>query len=159
MTTPVQLKRLNVLIEELERLRANTVKPKFNMGNWMSNALSRFKTKVGLHKAIMEATENPCGTAACLAGKAGIIPKIRRMGFKWDVLPEFSYLNGQAQAGFHYNGWTGDYAVKEFFGQEAFHECFMAIGEIKTLLQGINKLKSVVKYETRINAEEGFYSE
>ncbi len=150
MTTQIQIDRLNVLIVELEALRANTKKPKFDMGNWMSGALTRLTTKVGLHKAIMEATENPCGTASCLAGKAGLIPKIRRMGFKWDVMPDRSYLTGQAQAGFHYDGWTGDFAVQEFFGSEAFHEVFMAISEIRTLLQGIKALKRLVTYEQAI---------
>jgi hypothetical protein len=155
----IQLKRTKVLIVELHKLRDNTEKPKFNMGDWMNNLLSRMSSKAALHKAIMEATKNPCGTAACLAGKAGLIPRIRRMGFKWDVLPERSYLTGQAQAGFHYDGWTGDHAVQEFFGSDVFHEVFMDISGIRTLLQGIRALEKIVKEEEAIRNDVDYYGE
>lgn len=150
ITTQIQINRLNVLIEELEKLRANTAKPKFEMRNWMAETLSKFATKVGLHKAIMDATKNPCGTAACLAGKAGLIPRIRRLGFRWDVMETKTFMTNQAQACFHFDGYTGDVAVKHFFGWEAFSEVFMALGEITTLFQGIKRLKKLVKEEQKI---------
>ncbi len=152
-----QLKRCKILITELHELRKNTIKPKFNMGNWMCDTLSRMTRKGRLHRAIMEATKNPCSTAACLAGKAGLIPRIRRMGFKWDVLSGVSYLTGQAQAGFHYGGYTGDDAVKAFFGSDAFHDIFMDLGGIRTLLQGIRALERLVKAEEQFREDEDNY--
>jgi len=82
MTTKVQKERIEVLIEELEKLRAkHGRKVKFDMGVWCK------ATK----EDIPEAIKNPCGTYACLAGKAGLIPRIRRMGFKWVYSKKLGY--------------------------------------------------------------------
>ncbi len=150
-----QYKRTKVLIEELIKLRANTEKPKFQMKNWMSEALKKMASKVGLHKAIMDATKNPCGTTCCLAGKAGLIPRIRRMGFKWDVRPgpvDAKHYSWSAQpwarACFQFDGWTGDAAARKFFGDTVFEKVFMNVAGIRTLLQGIKALQyQVEQYE------------
>jgi hypothetical protein len=142
--TEKQYRRVKILITELEKLRQTTKKPKFYMGNWMSRLLQKRRSKRALHIAVMEATREPCGTEACLAGKAGLIPKIRRMGFKWDVTDrtdEYDY----AIANFRYKVYTGDEAVRAFFGRDIFNQVFMNTSGIKTLFQGINALKRAVK--------------
>lgn len=144
--TETQYKRTKVLIEELIKLRSNTVKPKFKMKNWMSETLTKMFRKEDLHAEIMEATRNPCGTACCLAGKAGLLPRIRRMGFKWDVIPgpkRFSWSD--AKADFQFNGETGTKATREFFGSHVFERVFMNTSHIRTLLQGIKALQAVVE--------------
>ncbi len=155
--TDIQIKRTEVLIEELIKLRATTEKPQFNMKQWMSNFLTRMPgAKALLHREIMEATKNPCGTSACLAGKAGLIPRIRRMGFKWDVVPEpKSSRYYDTRACFQYDGLTGDNAAVAFFGNAVYHGVFMNYGEIRTLLQGINALKEVVAKAKSYN--ESYY--
>jgi len=34
----------------------------------------------------VKALANPCGTAACIAGKAGLMPAFRKKGFRWNFL-------------------------------------------------------------------------
>jgi len=137
-TTKVQLDRIRILIEELEKLRKDNPKGKFNMGIWCDLEFARTKTK--LQKQIMEATKNPCGTAACLAGKAGLMPRFRRMGFKWTA-------HSSGYADFSYKGNLGDDAVKAFFGYDVFTDVFLNTNEIKTLFQGINALRQFVEDE------------
>ncbi len=139
-----QYRRVKILITELEKLRKTTKKPKFYMGNRMSRILQKRVSKRALRIAIMEATREPCGTEACLAGKAGLIPRIRRMGFKWDVMDEPGEY-GYAKANFRYKFYKGDEAVRHFFGRDIFNDIFMNTAGIKTLFQGINKLKAAVK--------------
>ena len=144
MTTK-QLRRVKILITELEKLRATTKTPKFNMGQWMSRLLKRRNSKKAMKIAIMEATREPCNTSACLAGKAGLIPKIRRMGFRWDVIGANSY--GEGVADFRYKDFIGDEAVKQFFGYDTYSDVFLNTYDINTLFQGINALKRAVKAE------------
>ena len=157
--TPIQITRCKVLIRELKLLKANTVKPKFFMGNWMSLFLTKRRTTRELHQDIMEATRNPCGTACCLAGKAGLIPAIRRMGFKWDVYTKDQAFDlfGNARAGFQFGSHLGDAAVINFFGQLAFSDVFMNIYNIHTLLQGIKALEAVIKAGELLLEEEAEY--
>lgn len=145
--TPIQIRRVKILIRELKFLRANTPNPVFRMGEWMCNILTKRKSKKVLHQDIMKATKQPCGTAACLAGKAGLIPAVRRMGFKWDVYTKDQAFDlfGNARAGFQFGSHLGDNAVVAFFGQMAFSEVFMDIRGIRTLLQGIKALEAVVE--------------
>lgn len=138
--------RVKVLIEELEDLRANTQKPKFNMKSWCELVIGHSKTF--LKKLIGEAVKNPCGTVGCLAGKAGLIPKIRRMGFRWEVLPG-QKNRAPARAGFRYKNFTTDAAVRQFFGRMCYWEVFMDMYGINTLLQGIDALKRFHKRESR----------
>ncbi len=139
----VQYNRTKILIEELKTLRANTPKPKFRMANWMSEFLTKMFHKKDLHQAIMDATREPCGTACCLAGKAGLIPRIRRLGFKWDVLDGGSAWS-DAKANFQYKDEIGNEAVKLFFGSYLFCRVFMNTEGLRTLLQGIKALQDAV---------------
>jgi len=137
MTTPVQLRRIRILIEELEKLRKDNPKGKFNMGIWC--ALTKAVDRFILRKEILEATKDPCGTVACLAGKAGLIPRIRRMGFKWDPTGR-----RKAHANFRYREHRGVGAVTAFFGEDVLYHVFR-IMTINTLYQGIQALKIFVK--------------
>jgi len=146
--TSKQLFRVEVLIEELVRLRKETPKPQFNMKNWCLLASAR--TKTFLAQLIGRAVKNPCGTTACLAGKAALIPKIRRMGFRWEVMRPKSHRRGQmAKAGFRYKRNIADKAVKQFFGPMCYWEVFMDIYGINTLLQGIDALKRFHRRESK----------
>ena len=138
MTTKAQLRRINILIEELEKLRKENPKGKFDMGTWCS--IKRAATRLLLRKQILEAIQNPCGTAACLAGKAGLIPRIRRMGFKWDTAKSRGNV-----ADFRYKKLIGNVAVQFFFGSAVFHRVFTRTYSISTLYQGIQALKCFVK--------------
>ena len=147
--TKAQLFRVGVLIEELEKVRKSTPSPKFNMKSWCT--LHRAATKTFLKKLIGQAVKNPCGTTACLAGKAGLLPKIRRMGFRWEVMRPKSYRQRghPAHAGFRYKHNIEVNAVKKFFGTMCYWEVFMNIYGINTLLQGIDALKRFHKRESR----------
>jgi len=158
MTNKEQINRLKVLIEELEIIyKGPRKKSSINMSEWCE--LDKFHSMAALTRAIKIATEDPCGTSACLAGKAGLIPRIRKMGFKWDF--DHSQPVGfewerktQAVAGFVFKERghlprKGDIAVKEFFGERAFQDVFHNFN-IKTLFQGIRELKAFVKVEQRI---------
>jgi len=155
MTTKVQLKRINILIEELEKLRASTPRPKFNMGMWCEltgrdekdswgRAVSN-DTRAELRAKIKAAVLNPCGTAACLCGKAGLMPRFRRMGFRWDVSK-----SGKVEGKFYYSkrgrarDTYGEVATMEFFGFDVYDDVFINVDEIKTLSQGIKALKRFV---------------
>jgi len=145
-----QLFRVGVLIEELVRLRKETPRPKFNMKSWCSIASGTSKTF--LMKLIGQAVKNPCGTSACLAGKAGLIPKIRRMGFRWEVMRQSADRKRRlipAKAGFRYKRSIDCNAVKKFFGPMCYWEVFMDIYGIHTLLQGIDSLKRLHKRESK----------
>ena len=142
-----QLFRIKVLIEELVRIRAETDKPKFNMKHWCE--LARGKSITFLNKLIGKAIKNPCGTSCCLAGKAGLLPKIRRMGFKWEAKPSSSPVRGApATGGFRYQHNVDDNAVKKFFGTMCYWEVFMDLYGISTLLQGIEALKRFHRRES-----------
>jgi len=146
MTTPTQLRRINILIEELIKLRQRAIdrdrEIEFNMASWMEPGMS----SPNLRSKIDKAVRNPCGTEACLCGKAGLIPRIRRLGFKWDIIPK-SY---GTSANFQYTGGDGDryhgsHAVKEFFGEDVTEEVFLGGQDINTLFQGIQALKRFVR--------------
>ena len=93
-TTKVQLRRINILIEELEELRRTTKDIKFEMGTWCElEYVDDGQSATDLQKLIRNATKNPCGTAACLAGKAGLIPRIRKMGFMWNMIPRKNWAD------------------------------------------------------------------
>ena len=138
MTTKVQLRRIEILIEELEKLRKAKPKGKFNMRIWC--ALKRAATRAVLRKQIREAVKNPCGTSACLAGKAGLIPRIRKMGFKWDTIDRWG-----DHGGFRYKKFIREAAVRAFFGDDVYWGVFNRPHSITTLFQGINALKSFVR--------------
>ena len=142
-----QLFRIEVLIEELVRLRKDTPKPMFSMKNWC--LLARGRTQTFLKQLIGAAVKDPCGTTACLAGKAGLIPKIRRMGFRWEVMKGRRGRGLPARAGFRYKNNIEDKAVKSFFGPMCYWEVFMDIYGINTMLQGIDALKRFHKRESR----------
>lgn len=144
-----QLFRVKVLIEELEKMRKSNPSPKFHMKSWCELACARSRTF--LNKLIRRATKNPCGTTACLAGKAGLIPKIRRMGFKWEARELSSELlrSTTARAGFKFKDKVDDNAVKEFFGIMCYWEVFMDIYGISTLIEGIKALKGFHKRESK----------
>lgn len=147
-TTTKQLTRIKILIEELESLRENTEKPAFDMGTWCE--ISEADTKTKIQKQISEAVKNPCQTAACLAGKAGLMPRFRRMGFSWRF-SHFGILFGKNEIGacasFKYKEYKGVLAVKMFFGADVTKEVFMQTLGIRTLFQGINALKEFVAEE------------
>lgn len=143
MTTRVQLRRIKILIEELEKLPTDGV---FKMDTWCELS-GGFGTS--LKSKIRKAVRNPCGTAACLAGKAGLIPRIRRMGFKWDVLGRWGH-----HANFRYKTFIGGSARWEFFGEDVNDAVFTSIDTIDTLPEGIEALKEFVK-----DAELGYYDE
>lgn len=145
MTTPIQLHRIEILIEELEKLRQRAKKRKqeiqFFMGNWITPELASPNLKDKIAKAV----RNPCGTQACLAGKAGLISKIRRMGFKWEILPGSRGTESNFQFTENRYRFRGDSAVKAFFGGDVTKEIFLGSQSIKTLFQGIQALKRFVK--------------
>jgi len=81
-TTPEQLARLEILHEEFKKLPKDG---RFFMEYWLAD-LERAdydEIKEGYNKAL----ENPCGTAGCIVGKAGFIPRIRDLGFKITLEP------------------------------------------------------------------------
>ncbi len=145
MTTLIQLHRIEVLIEELTKLRQRSIdrgrEIEFYMGNWITTDLCSPHLKDKITKAV----RNPCGTQACLAGKAGLIPRIRRLGFKFDIVPG-SY---GAKAEFQYteNGitWSENSAIRMFFGEDVTKKIFIGSQDIHTLFQGIQALKRFVK--------------
>jgi hypothetical protein len=159
MTNGDQIKRIHILIEELEIIKKETSRQKFNMHEWCE--LMKFHTRAALKRAVKGATKNPCGTSACLAGKAALIPRLRKMGFKWDFLKleDIGYPGEnktQAVAGFIYKErgqwgerFEGDEAVKQFFGLRAYQDVFHNF-RIKTLARGIKELKAFVDVEERI---------
>ncbi len=145
MTTPIQLHRIEILIEELEKLRQRAKERKeeieFNMGFWITPEMEGPNLKGKIDKAV----RNPCGTAACLAGKAGLIPRIRRLGFKFDIVPgsygakaEFQYTEN----GFNYRE---NSAIGAFFGEDVTKKIFIGSHNIDTLFQGIQALKRFVR--------------
>lgn len=147
-TTKVQKGHIRVLIEELEKLQ-DTKDIQFNMSHWCELGLRKpFDAPMPreeLREAILLATKNPCGTSACLAGKAGLIPRIRRMGFKWGVSRGgaikgiFRYTNNGREL-------TGDAAVCAFFGERVFEIVFTGRFDIKTIPQGIQALENFLDY-------------
>lgn len=143
ITTSLQLHHIKVLIEELEKLRTETPKPKFEMSRWIDALLTFGRNKTSLRKTIHEATLHPCRTSACLAGKASLIPRIRRMGFRWDFW-DFN-VHGEATAAFHYRGYFGTSAVRKFFGEDVYYQVFVNLENIRTLLQGIKALKQFME--------------
>lgn len=128
MTTKAQLNRIRILIEELEKLRKeHGRKVKFAMGVWCDLE----------DKSLREAVRNPCGTYACLAGKAGLIPRIRRMGFKC--------FDDDFGVDFKYKSHSGTSAIEKFFGKEIMRSVFTRYAmTIPTLFQGILALKRFV---------------
>lgn len=62
--------RLRLLIAKLR-----TMDGFIDMGRWTDMDLPQSKLK--------DAMSNPCGTACCLAGKAGLMPEFHKLGFKW----------------------------------------------------------------------------
>jgi len=144
MTTPIQLHRIKILIEELTKLRQRAIDKsrgiEFDMTTWMDPELCSPNLGTKINKAV----KNPCGTSACLAGKAGLIPKIRKLGFQWDITPK-SY---GTSAGFSYTEnefrYTGNSAVSLFFGGGVFKAVFLDVKGINTLHQGIMALKRFV---------------
>lgn len=160
MTTLVQLKRIKILIEELESLKETTKKPAFDMHQWCE--IGELRTKALMQKQINKAVKNPCQTAACLAGKAGLMPRFRRMGFSWAfshygpsgvihnrlvALADFRYRDR------HKHVWKGTFALEKFFGIPVYRQIFMRTYKIRTLFQGINALKRFVAEEDRKNRE------
>ena len=134
MTTKVQLNRIRILIEELEKLRAQHGRGiKFDMGLYVST----------LNFDLPTAIKNPCGTYACLVGKAGLIPRIRRMGFRWTQAAGGGY-------DFRYKKCRGSDAIRTFFGDAVSAEIFHGPGmdRISTLFQGIKALKKFVANAT-----------
>lgn len=145
MTTKIQLKRIEILIEELEKLRKENPRGIFDMGDWC--ALDSAPTKTELDKQIKEATKNPCGTAACLAGKAGLIPRIRQMGFRWGSRVSILGWDSYAYGGFRYKDYFDDNAIEAFFGEEVLNTVFYDTATINTLYQGIKALKKFIQIE------------
>ncbi len=148
MTTLIQLHRIEVLIEELTKLRQRSIDRKeeieFNMVFWITPEMEGPNLKGKIDKAV----RNPCGTQPCLAGKAGLNPRIRRLGFKFDIVPgsygtkaEFQYTEN----GFNYRE---NSAIKAFFGEDVTKKIFIGGQDIHTLLQGIQALKRFVKEQS-----------
>lgn len=159
MTTEIQLKRLGILVEELEKLRDSVPASEvcFDMGQWceLQNAESR-TTRTKILADIEAATLNPCNTYACLAGKAGLIPRIRRAGFKWTISDpkagedddscwshtEFQYKD---RAGHVVKGHD---AITAFYGESAMSNVFLHHSHgIDTLQDGIELLTTFIKWE------------
>ena len=151
--TEFQINNCKILIEELTKLQETVKEPIFDMSRWVDPILDHFRTKKGLHAKIMEVTKNPCGTAACLAGKAGLIPRIRKMGFKWDVVVHKNYLH-EATATFMFDDLQENEAVRAFFGTTTFQKVFLRT-KIRTLNGGIRVLKRHVKDEETYRAKYG----
>lgn len=146
--TNFQINNCKILLEELEKLQQATKAPVFSMERWVNPILDRARTQKALHKRIMQVTDNPCGTAACLAGKAGLIPRIRRLGFKWDVLTgkRRCFFGGDAKANFQYDIYEGTNAVCAFFGGDTFREVFMRT-KIRTLNGALRVLRKHIRVE------------
>lgn len=146
MTHPKQLNHIRLLISELEKLQKETPEPEFDMNIWCSLANSDLQfDREQLERQIEKATENPCGTAACLAGKAGLIPAIRKLGFKWAVSSKKNNIGHRDfPAGqFQYKDRRGRAATEEFFGVSVMHMVFES-DQIYTLQEGIDALKAFV---------------
>lgn len=151
--TNLQIEHCKILVEELEKLQKATKAPVFSMERWVNPILDRARTQALLHKRIMDVTKNPCGTAACLAGKAGLIPRIRRLGFKWDIV-KGRYYGGDAKANFKYGTSEGTYAVTAFFGYSTFTNVFMRT-KIRTLNGALRVLRKHIRVEEAYIAQYG----
>ncbi len=151
MTNKVQLRRVKMLIEEFEEILRTVPKPNFNMKMWCELRTSNLVNS-NLRAKIREAVKNPCGTAACLAGKAGLMPRFRRLGFKWDDIFD---QNTEFYGTFSYDGAVGNYAVKRFFGTDVFHDVFINTDNIVTIKGGIYHLKLCVARIEKYHAQYG----
>lgn len=141
--TGVQLNRIKMLIEEFEIILEDR-NARIHMRDWCE--LEYAETKEEAKRKLKDAVDNPCGTAACLAGKAGLMRRFRNLGFKWTMKFEpgfFSYDEGHFSGEFEYRDSTGDDAVREFFGDDAYEELFMDF-TIKSVRGGIYRLKQFV---------------
>ncbi len=144
-----QISHCKVLIEELTKAQKAERKPIFSMKRWVDPGIEGAGTKKELHERIMKVTLDPCGTAACLAGKAGLFPRIRKLGFKWDVIA--GGYRGYARANFSYGDRRGSQATRAFFGDSTFDNVFMRT-QIRTLKGALRVLKHHVKLEEEYNA-------
>ena len=145
--TEKQISNCKVLIEELVKAQKAERKPIFSMERWIAPDFDHGPTKKALHEKIMKVTLDPCGTAACLAGKAGLFPRIRKLGFKWDVVAGRPFNGGYyARANFSYQGLIGSAATKEFFGESTFNSVFIRT-KIRTLSGALRVLKKHIKDE------------
>lgn len=83
-------RRLLRLIAEFERLDGFVYMDAFVVGNncaaWISGA--DFKLQ---DEHLRAAIRNPCGTAACIAGKAGLMPVFRRQGLRYNYQDSGQY--------------------------------------------------------------------
>jgi len=162
MTSKTQLNRLSILSTELSKLSdampAESVR--FDMGLWceLTNADSLL-SRADLEKQITEATRNPCNTYACLCGKAGLIPRIRRMGFKWAIRElnvDPNYDGRRPCVGeFQYKNLRDHEAIREFFGDGAMDNVFLNHSSIETLDEGIELLEDYIQKETTHNRVYG----
>lgn len=154
--TNFQINNCKILVEELVKLQATVDNPVFDMERWVNPRLDRARTQKALHKRIMKVTDNPCGTAACLAGKAGLIPRLRRLGFKWDVLKgkHRRFFGGDAKANFQYGIYEGTNAVSAFFGCRTFTNVFMRT-KIRTLNGALRVLRKHIREEEAYNVVNG----
>ncbi len=148
--TETQISNCKVLIEELTKAQKAERKPIFSMERWIDPNLDSGPSKKALHEKIMKVTLDPCGTAACLAGKAGLFPRIRKLGFKWDVISKAGYLGAVARASFSYQGLIGTDATREFFGRSTLDNVFMRT-KIRTLNGALRVLKRHVKDKEAYN--------
>ncbi len=130
------LRRIKILIEEFEKFGN---KGFVYMDEWVNtDNVPESDMGRGDRKFIIEAGKNPCGTAACIAGKAGLMPRFRRLGFK-------------------YNIYWGSFNVSadRFFG-ESFHEAVFvgrfAVSNVHTPKQAVILMKAFLEDVDRAEA-------
>ncbi len=102
-------RRIKTLVAELSKLEGF-----IHMTGWMAEPNTT--TDEGYEKFLKRARKNPCGTAACIAGKAGLMDVFRKEGFYWDYYSGRGGFSIEASAFFgqdvHYSVFTGYWAVR-----------------------------------------------
>lgn len=117
--------RFDILIEEFEKFDAGYV----HMQHWFvfDDPTTTFISGDYLNSAM----ENPCGTAACIAGKAGLMERFQGMGF--------GFSTDSPNSGF-------DRHCVQFFGKVVRDFIFMgdfAMNHIKTPQQAVLLMKAL----------------
>ncbi len=124
--TDDQRRRLNTLADELSNLDGFV-----HMGDWMTVPHRDSLDRSNLRRA---AQANPCGTAACIAGKAGLMEVFREEGFEWDfkdwgfTIPPLDFFGVEAYVAVFCGKWAMQHihtpqqaalVLRDFLAQEA----------------------------------------
>lgn len=129
-------RRVEILLEELEKLPKESF---VYMTDWVVAGGKLSESDEA--RFVRSAMKNPCGTAACIAGKAGLMPRFRKLGFRWNFEEQYDFED----------------AVYDFFGLMTHRIVFantLAIQIVDTVEQAVvlvrhflNNLDDVVSWQ------------